>query len=342
MFHQAFTGTGTLFDSHVSLRDVGGPDDRWLVERGGLSGYVLDGITATEMWGLTDRDIARGSGPGTFHIQGTGRTCWPVVFARHPTYMEFDNAEFYRRISTIAATPGLREVIGGYMVVQDLPMDAQRSIFNLFVARCDRKPMAAFVLHYGALAPALDYSFPEFSDSMVGGNGPGAVPGTDRPLRTAWQKAGWTAADGKLIPTEWLDWDDDTRLSSRFALDPGVNRFTRALPDDSPVVLVLGRFPLLVPSLRFRVIAIDQYGREETVAHTEMSDPASGDFILTPLAVPEWGGRHAGPHGRRTGGRCAVRRLSGGPSLGACATAGTAPASGRGHTHLQHSGTSRG
>lgn len=290
MIGQVPGGFNTLFDPHVSLRDVGEPDDRWLVEHGGWPGFALEGIRATEMWGLTDREIATGSGPGTFHGVVAGRICWPAAFAKDPTYMEFWDGAFYRRISTIAATPGLSEVISRYMVVQDRAIDAPWSMFNLFVARCDRKPMAKFVLHYGALAPAMDYSLPEFNSFQSDGNGPGTAPGMDGPLRTAWQKTGWTDASGTQIPTGWVEWDDDVRLSSSLFLERGVSRFTRDIPDDSPLVFVLGRFPLLVPRLKFRVIAVDAAGRETEVAHTEASDPVSGEFILTTLAVPGWGG----------------------------------------------------
>ncbi len=284
-------GGTSLFDEHIQLQDVGQPDDRWVVEYGGWDAYLLEGVRVTELWGLTDREIARGSGPGTIHFPGGGRICWPATFAKHPTYMVFSTGAFCQRMASIAATPGLREVMDGYMVVQDRSVEAQQNKFNLFVARCDRKPMAAFMLHSGALTPAADYASPEFHGGPQAGEiKAGGVLGADKPLRTAWQESGWTDGRGKLVPTEWMDWDDDLRLSSRLLLDRGVNRFVRDLSDDSPLVFVVGRFPLLVPNLRMRVIAIDKDGGERVVAQAELSEPSSAEFVLAPLAVPGWMG----------------------------------------------------
>ncbi len=277
-----------LFDSHVSLHDVGEPDDRWVIEYGGWQGFILEGVRATEMWGLTDREIARSSGPGTSYYPMAGRICWPATFDKRPTYLAFSAECFRARLSAIAATPGLRDVVGGYMVMQDFPINAPKSRFNLFAARCDRKPMSKFVLHYGALAPAMDYVPSGVGD---GQSDQGEISLLlDSPFRTAWQKADWSDAKGKRRPTAWMKWDDDLRLSSQLALECGVNRFTREVPDDSPVILVLGRFSLLAPNLRFRVIAMGEDGNEVTVARSELSEPVSEDFILTPLSISNWGG----------------------------------------------------
>jgi len=133
----------------------------------------------------------------------------------------------------------------------------------------------------------------------------GAVLTSDAPLRAAWQRGPWTDGNGREIPTQWAFWDDDMRLSAVLPLEGGGNRFVRDVPDDAPLVFVFGRFPLFVPELHVRVTGMDKNGGETVVAETDLAEPASTDFVLTPVAVSNWKGT--------TPARVAVELSSGAP-----------------------------
>ena len=278
-----------LFDSHVSLADFQKKDDRVLSEWGGAPGYALDGVPVMEMWGLTDRAIADGRGPGTHLVPGCGRLCWPAAFAKEPTLLLFGHLGISARISSIAEVAGLRDKVNRFLVVQDVPFDKNLSMFNLMLCRADRPVMSKFALHYGAIAPALDYDDPSrYGLPFIMNNDVPAAGSEDAAVRTPWQKAGWTDGEGNSVSSEWLNWDDDQRLSSRFTLHAGTNRFSRDLIDDSPVALLFGRFALFAPHVRVRVSSVDAGGGSTEAAVADCSDSPSPDFILNPLPVSEW------------------------------------------------------
>ncbi len=278
-----------LFDPHISLADFQGKDDRVLSEWGGGPGYALDGVPVIEMWGLADRGIATGTGPGTHHVPGGGRICWPAAFAKNPTHLLFWHVALPARISSIAEVPELRGAIARFLAVQDVPFDKDLRMFNLLFTRADRPVMSKSLLHCGAIAPALDYDDPSLYGIpfIISGN-TRVADDDDMCVRTLWQKTGWTAEDGGTVPTEWLFWDDDQRLSSRLMLRPGMNRFTRDLIDDTPIAFVFGRFPLFAAHVHARVLVGDGQGGSFEVAAADWSDSPSSEFILTPLAVSDW------------------------------------------------------
>ncbi len=148
--------------------------------------------------------------------------------------------------------------------------------------------MSQCLLHYGAIAPALDYDEPSRHGLPFDVGFWPVDQDLDVGARTPWQKQGWTAEEGGPVPTKWLNWDDDQRLSCRLMLHAGTNRFSRELIDDSPIALVFGRFPLFAPHVRVKVQVEDENGSSTGIISSDWSDDSPLDFILNPLLVPDW------------------------------------------------------
>ncbi len=85
-----------LFDSHVSLADFREKDDRMVVEFGGETGYAMDGVPVMDMWGLTDTEVARGTGPGSHFIAGEDGFAGLQLSQRPPRICRCGSSRFHR------------------------------------------------------------------------------------------------------------------------------------------------------------------------------------------------------------------------------------------------------
>lgn len=275
---------------YFSLDDFKKPDDQVLVESGGVQGYMLDGVRVLEMNGLTNREVITARSPYAYGRPATGTLDWPALFAQHPTYLLLNPLSTFYYINDIARIPELCGQLDQYVVVQRGPAEDGFRLIDLLLVRHDRATLGKFLRRYGSIAPAADYLGEVYAVNYIL---PIIEPATglqrDGLLRTSWQQDVWRRVpDGEPFCTAWQDWSGTPRVSARLPIAPGENVFIHALPDDAPLVGVIGVHPDLDPQTFLRAAYADQQGQTHDVPLPGLQRDTDGALALHLWAIRAW------------------------------------------------------
>ncbi len=211
---------------HLCPEDFYYPDDKVIVENGGMPAWMLERAYVIEQFGLTHPALHR---PNT-HIQAfltMGVANTPELLAMQPTY------SIHSLFSTaLYDIPFLHEAYHAhtkhFMATISFGTDSFGQIGEVFLVRDDRATLPLFVLSYGFVAPAADlYRMPADAPELL----------------TRWHAEPWRQDDGSEITAGWHRWDELSRLSWRIPLVPGVVRLSRPLPDAHPLLLLVALPP---------------------------------------------------------------------------------------------------
>jgi len=208
----------------VTVKDVVTPDDKVVLEAGGVLGYLLNGINVIEVNGLTDREIATRKNPYAYQIPAIGTINWVETFKKDPAYLIL----FWPlHLNNIASIPGTSENLDHFLLVQAGPPDPlDMPKGEVLLIRDDQPALSRFLLDYGSFAPARDYVDLENSKAFR--------------WVTPWDSIPWRRWDGASFPCAWRKWGKQDRLSCSLEIPMGKSRFAKPLPGAAPLVLFFG------------------------------------------------------------------------------------------------------
>ncbi len=242
-------------DKHLCPEDFYYPDDKVVVENGGMPAWTLGRAYVIEQFGLTHPALHR---PNT-HIEAfltMGVANPPELLAMQPTY--FIHSRFRTDLSHIHFLhEAYHADMKHFMAAIAFGSDSPGRLGEIFLVRDDRETLPLFVLSYGFIAPAADLY---------------RIPSDNPELLTRWHTEPWRQDDGSEITAEWHRWDELSRVSWRIPLTPGVVRLSKPLPDAHPLLLLAA----LPPQSRI-------HGQVAASVHS----PGAGAVLLKTLPLEE-------------------------------------------------------
>lgn len=208
-------------DKHLCPEDFYYPDDKVVVENGGMPAWTLGRAYVIEQFGLTHPAL-HALNHHVYAFLTVGVVNPPALFSMGPTY--FIQSHFCMTLSNI---PFLNEAYHAdmkhFMAAIAFGAESPGRLGEIFLVRDDRATLPLFVLSYGFIAPAADLY---------------RMPADNPELLTRWHAEPWRRDDGFEITAEWHRWDELSRVSWRIPLNPGVVRLSKPLPDAHPLLLL--------------------------------------------------------------------------------------------------------
>ncbi len=275
---------------YFTLDDFKQGDDEFLIESGGVQGYMLDGARVLEMNGLMNREVAMARSPYAYGRPATGILDWPALFARRPTYLLFNPLSTFYYINDIARIPDVRKQLDQFVVVQRGPAEDGFRLLDLLLVRHDRATLGKFLRRYGSIAPAADYLGEVYATNYIL---PIIDPATgiqrDDLLRTPWQQHAWRRVpDGEPFRTPWQDWNGAPRVAARLPLAAGENVFVHELPDDAPLVGMVGMPRDSGAQTVLRAAYTDRQGQTHDIPLPVLQSETDGALTLHLWAIRAW------------------------------------------------------
>lgn len=222
-------------------------DDLVVIEWGGAQSQILWDVRVLEMWGLTDKDLAKNQGQFAQRVPATGVQNWEEIFKKRPSYLLFswgiEGTVPFLWFDSILETPGLKDVLNDYMIVKKQPFTGANPALNQFCVRKDRELLTAFLLDYGSFVPAFDYPFTNDYASVLE-NGTvdrrHAVHNSETSSLSAWHQRPWTSVSGEAIYDHWIDYKSmGHKLASVLTYEhSSTSCFIKKVLDNTPLVLL--------------------------------------------------------------------------------------------------------